>query len=65
MGTYGTVLLLALLPAAGNFLGGVLAEVLHVSQRTLSLALHVVTASIQKWLGLERPSRQLHLDGFA
>ena len=27
-----------------------LAEVFHVSQCTLSLALHVVTASIQKWL---------------
>jgi ZIP family zinc transporter len=40
MTEYLSVLLLALLPAFGNFAGGLLADVFPASGRTLSLALH-------------------------
>lgn len=40
MGTFSTVILFALLPAAGNLVGGLLSEIVQVSYRTLSLALH-------------------------
>lgn len=53
MTSYGTVLLLALLPAAGNFLGAVLAEVLPVSRRMLSLALHLAAGILLAVVGLE------------
>lgn len=45
MDPYLTVLALAALPAAGNFLGGILSEALTVSRRTLSLALQFALIS--------------------
>ena len=62
MGAYGMVLLLALLPAAGNFLGGVLAEMIHVSQRTLSLALHVAAGVVLAVVGIELVPEALEVD---
>lgn len=53
MNDFGRVLLLALLPAAGNFAGAVLAELLHVSQRTLSLALHAAAGVLLAVVGIE------------
>ncbi len=53
MNQYLTVLLLAALPAAGNFLGGLLSEALNVSQRTLSLALHVAAGIVLAVVGIE------------
>jgi ZIP family zinc transporter len=47
------VLGLAALPAAGNFLGGVLAEVFRVSERTLSLALHLAAGIVLAVVGIE------------
>lgn len=47
------VLSLAALPAAGNLLGGVLAEVATVSERRLSLALHLAAAIVLAVVGLE------------
>jgi ZIP family zinc transporter len=44
---------LATLPAAGNFLGGVLAELMDVSERTLSLALHLAAGIVLAVVGLE------------
>jgi ZIP family zinc transporter len=62
MGTYGTVLLLALLPAPGNFLGGVFAELLHVSRRTLGLALHVAAGVVLAVVGIELVPEALAID---
>ena len=53
MRDYLTVMLLALLPAAGNMLGGVVAEFTTVSQRTLSLALHVAAGVVLAVVGIE------------
>ena len=53
MSAYLNVLLLALLPAAGNFAGGVLAEFLRVSQRTLSFALHAAAGILFAVVGIE------------
>ena len=53
MSAYLRVLLLALLPAAGNFAGGVLAEFLRVSQRTLSFALHTAAGILFAVVGIE------------
>ncbi|MBO0596746.1 ZIP family metal transporter [Nesterenkonia sp. E16_7] len=47
------VLVLAALPAAGNFLGGLLAEITKVSDRTLSLALHLAAGIVLAVVGLE------------
>ncbi|MBA1158862.1 ZIP family metal transporter [Microvirga mediterraneensis] len=47
------VLALALLPAAGNFAGGVLAELIPTSRRTLSRALHVAAGIIVAVVGVE------------
>ena len=47
------VLLLALMPAAGNFGGGLLAEFLRVSQRTLSFALHAAAGILFAVVGIE------------
>lgn len=46
MNRYLAALTLAALPAAGNFLGGLLSEAVHVSQRTLSLALHAAASIV-------------------
>lgn len=47
------VLALAALPAAGNFLGGMAAEVFKVSERVLSLALHLAAGIVLAVVGLE------------
>ncbi len=47
------VLGLAALPAAGNFLGGLAAEVRTVSERALSLALHLAAGIVLAVVGLE------------
>ena len=47
------VLALAALPAAGNFLGGLAAEVFKVSERALSLALHLAAGIVLAVVGLE------------
>lgn len=62
MRDYLVVLGLALLPAAGNFLGGLLAEVLQVSQRTLSLALHLAAGVVLAVVGLELIPEALQVD---
>lgn len=48
-----SVLLLTTLPAFGNFLGGVLAEIFNVSQRVLSLALHAAAGIVLAVVGIE------------
>lgn len=53
MDDYLTVLALALLPAAGNFAGGLLAEAFNVSARTLSLALHAAAGIVLAIIGIE------------
>ncbi len=53
MSGYLLVLGLAALPAAGNFAGGVLAEVFRVSERALSLALHLAAGIVLAVVGLE------------
>lgn len=47
------VLALAALPAAGNFLGGMAAELFRVSERVLSLALHLAAGIVLAVVGLE------------
>lgn len=47
------VLVLAALPAAGNFLGGLTAELLTVSGRALSLSLHLAAGIVMAVVGLE------------
>jgi hypothetical protein len=59
---YLVVLALALLPAVGNFLGGVLAEISEVSQRTLSLALHVAAGVVLAVVGIELIPEALEVD---
>ena len=46
-------LLLAVMPALGNFAGGVLAEVFRVSQRTLSFSLHAAAGIVLAVVGIE------------
>lgn len=53
MSAYFTTMLLALLPAGGNMAGGVLAEFLRVSQRTLSFALHAAAGILFAVVGVE------------
>ena len=53
MSQFLLVLGLAVLPAAGNFLGGVLAEIVNVSERMLSLALHFAAGIVLAVVGLE------------
>lgn len=47
------VLALAALPAAGNFLGGLAAEVFKVSEKTLSRALHLAAGIVLAVVGME------------
>lgn len=56
---FANVLLLAALPAAGNFLGGVLSELLPVSRRMLSLALHAAAGVVLAVIGIELMPRAL------
>lgn len=53
MEDYLKVLAFAALPAAGNFLGGLLAEWIGASQRTVSLALHAAAGVIFAVVGVE------------
>lgn len=50
---FALVLALAALPALGNFAGGVAAEAMTVSERTLSLALHLAAGIVIGVVGLE------------
>lgn len=50
---YLTVLALGMLPAVGNFTGGLLAESIRVSERTLSLALHLAAGVVLGVIGIE------------
>lgn len=50
---YLQVLLLALLPAAGNFAGGVVAELVPTSRRTLNRALHVAAGIVVAVVAVE------------
>lgn len=52
-GEFGRILLLAMLPALGNFAGGLLSEVVTVSERSLSLALHMATGILLAVVGVE------------
>lgn len=47
------VLVFAMLPAAGNFAGGLVAEFLDISERALSLALHLAAGIVLAVVGLE------------
>lgn len=47
------VVMLALIPAAGNFLGGAIAEFIGVSKRTLSLALHFAVGIVLGVISVE------------
>lgn len=53
MSGYVSVLLLTLMPALGNFAGGLLADRIRVSPRTLSLALHVAAGIVFAVVGVE------------
>ena len=62
MSGYLLVLGLAALPAAGNLAGGVLAETFRVSERTLSLALHLAAGIVLAVVGLELMPEALAAD---
>ena len=62
MNDYLVVLGLAALPAIGNFAGGVLAEALEVSERNLSLALHLAAGIVLAVVGLELMPEALGAD---
>lgn len=47
------VLVLAALPAAGSFLGGLAAQLVEVSERALSLTLHLAAGIVMAVVGLE------------
>lgn len=53
MAEFLLVIGLAALPAAGNLAGGVLAELVRVSGRTLSLSLHLAAGIVLAVVGLE------------
>lgn len=53
------VLLLALFPAAGNFAGGVLAELIRTSRRSLSIALHLAAGIVFGVIAIELAPRTL------
>ena len=59
---YVLVLALAALPAAGNVVGGLLAEAFAVSERALSLALHLAAGIVLGVVGLELLPRALETD---
>ncbi len=59
MNGYPLVLLLASLPALGNLAGAVLAEVFEVSERALSLALHLAAGIVLGVIGIELMPRAL------
>lgn len=53
MPTFIQVLLLSLLPAAGNFIGGVVAEFARVSDRALNRALHAASGIVVAVVAIE------------
>jgi ZIP family zinc transporter len=57
MNDVGTVILFALLPAAGNFAGGVLAEIREPSKRVLSWALHAAAGILIAVVAIELTPR--------
>ena len=59
MNELGQVLLLALMPAAGNFAGGLLAEVVKISRLRLSLALHAAAGIVLAVVAVELMPRAL------
>ncbi len=59
MREYLIALTIAALPAFANFAGGVLSEAVRVSQRTLSLALHLATGIVFGVVGIELMPRAL------
>ena len=62
MNEYLIVLLLAALPALGNFAGGALAELLPVSRLTLNLALHAAAGVVVAVVAVELLPRALEAD---
>jgi len=62
MNPFGAALLLALLPAGANFLGGLAAEAVPVSQRTLSWALHAAAGVVLGVVAVELLPEALHQD---
>nr|WKN38653.1 ZIP family metal transporter [Tunicatimonas sp. TK19036] len=62
MNEYLLVLLYTSMPAMGNFLGGVLAEVTRFSNRTLSLALHAATGILLAVVGIEIMPRAIEIN---
>ena len=62
MNEYLFVLLYTAMPAVGNFLGGVLAEVIRFSDRTLSLALHAATGILLAVVGIEIMPKAIEID---
>ena len=59
MNELGHVLLLALMPAAGNFAGGLLAEAVKISSLRLSLALHAAAGIVLAVVAVELMPRAL------
>jgi ZIP family zinc transporter len=53
------VIILALLPAAGNFAGGLIAEVLPISRHRLTLALHAAAGIVMAVVSVELIPRAL------
>lgn len=53
MSEYLSILLLATLPALGNFAGGILSEFVTFSQRNLSMALHAAAGILIAVVGVE------------
>lgn len=62
MGEFFNVLVFAALPAAGNFIGGLLSELFAVSRRTLSLALHAAAGIVLAVIGIELMPEALAVD---
>lgn len=62
MSGYLTVVALALLPAAGNLLGGLVSEFMTVSRRTLSLALHLAAGIVLAVVGIELMPEALEVE---
>lgn len=56
------VLGFAAMPAAGNFVGGLVAEIFDVSERMLSLALHLAAGVVLAVVGLELVPQALEGD---
>lgn len=59
MGEFLLALAFTAIPAFGNFLGGILAEVFRVSGKTLSLTLHFAAGMVTAVVGIELMPRAL------